>query len=217
MAFDLVQYFAEQISIQKPQLLEHHDPSRRQHLIHELNVLSLGKLISLWREDEAKCYHEIKSQEQLYIQQIARSLTTSVHNQSVLSKAELEPALSEILSLQLKELKQLEDTASFGLDGFRELLKGQRDHLSGQADDWVWLTNNLIELKGSKPLQQEPLSLQATLQEFNQMVNQNDHHDHHPVAEVVMPAVPAWSKAVEPVVAVAILWLLWCAGTQIFA
>lgn len=217
MAFDLVKYFAEQINLQKPQLLEQYDPALRPKLLHELNILSLGKIVSLWREDEAKFYHEIQAQEPLYIQHVSRSLTTSTHNQSYLSKIELEHTLSEIFSLQLKELKQLDETASFGIDGFRELLKGQIEHLSGQADDWVWSTNNLIELKGSKAMIQEQLSLQVTLQEFNQMVTQNDHHDNHHVAEIVTPAVPTWSKLVEPAVAIVILWFLWCAGTQIFA
>ena len=217
MAFDLVQYFAEQISIQKPQLLPQYDANTRQSILHDLNVLSLGKLIVLWREDHNKLYQEIQSQEQLYIQEIARRLTTSVHNQSPLAKGQLEPVLTEIVSLQLQELKQLEDTARFGIDGFRELFRGQIEHLSGQAHDWVWLTNRLTELQGSKPIPQEPLSLHTTLKEFNQMVSQNDQHDHHPVAEVAMPAVPTWSKAVEPIVAIAILWILYSAVTQVFA
>lgn len=217
MAFDLVQYFAEQISIQKPQLLQQYDPTTKENLLHDLNVLSLGKLITLWREDHNKLYQEIQSQEQLYIQEVARRLTTSVHNQSPLPKDQLEPVLTDIVSLQLQELKQLEDTARFGVDGFRELFRGQIEHLSGQADDWVWLTNRLTELQGSKPMVQEQLSLQTTLKEFNQMVSQNDHHDHHPVAEVAMPAVPAWSKVLEPIIAIAILWILYGAVTQVFA
>lgn len=217
MAFDLVQYFAEQISIQKPQLLADYDAHTRQQHLHELNVLCLGKLITLWNEDEKKLYHEIQAQEQLYIQEIARRLTTSVHNQSSLTKTELEPTLSEIAKLQLQELKQLEDTAHFGIEGFRELLKGQIEYLSGQADDWVWSTNRLTSLQGSKPMQQEPLSLDATLKEFNHMVQQNYHHDHHPVAEVVAPAVPGWAKLLEPVVAIVILWILYSAVSQVFA
>ena len=217
MAFDLVQYFAEQISIQKPQLLEQYDANIRQSLLHDLNVLSLGKLIVLWREDQKKLYQEIQSQEQLYIQEIARRLTTSVHNQSPLPKEQLEPTLTDIVGLQLQELKQLEDTANFGLEGFRELLSGQVEHLAGQAHDWVWSTNRLTELKGSKPMVQEQLSLDATLKEFNRMASQNDHHDHHPAIEVATPAVPAWSKALEPIVAVVILWILYSAVTQVFA
>ena len=217
MAFDLVQYFAEQISIQKPQLLEQYDSNIRQSLLHDLNVLSLGKLIVLWREDQKKLYQEIQSQEQLYIQEIARRLTTSVHNQSPLPKEQLEPTLTDIVSLQLQELKQLEDTANFGLEGFRELLSGQVEHLAGQAHDWVWSTNRLTELKGSKPIAQEQLSLDATLKEFNRMASQNDHHDHHPAIEVATPVVPAWSKALEPIVAVVILWILYSAVTQVFA
>lgn len=217
MAFDLVQYFTEQISIQKPQLLDDHTTSERQHLLHELTTLSLGKLISLWREDEKQLYREIQSQEQLYIQEISRHLTTSKNNQSVLPKAQLENTMSEIVSLQLKELKQLDETAHFGVDGFRELFNGQIEYLSGQADDWVWLTNNLTELKGSKPIAQEQLSLDTTLKEFNQMVSQNNHHDLHATAEIITPETPVWSKLIEPVIALIILWILYCAATQIFA
>lgn len=217
MAFDLVQYFAEQISIQKPQLLEQYDSPTRQSLLHDLNILSLGKIIVLWREDHNKLYQEIQSQEQLYIQEISRRLTTSVYNQSPLAKEQLEPTLTEIVRLQLKELKQLEDTASFGIKGFHELFQGQIEHLAGQAHDWVWSTNRLTELKGSKPIVEEQLSLDATLKEFNRMASQHDHHNDHPAIEVVTPAVPAWSKAVEPIVAIAILWILYCAVTQVFA
>jgi hypothetical protein len=35
-----------------------------------------------------------------------------------------------------------------------ELLLGQIEHLSGQAEDWVWSTQ-LNELIGSKPVEQE--------------------------------------------------------------
>jgi hypothetical protein len=33
MAFDLVQYFAEQIKIQKPQLLSQLEPEQRKHIL----------------------------------------------------------------------------------------------------------------------------------------------------------------------------------------
>ncbi|MGA5989420.1 hypothetical protein ACPB4A_27575, partial [Escherichia coli] len=61
-----------------------------------------------------------------------------------------------------------------GPSGLKELLLGQIEHLSGQADDWVWATSELTELIGSKPIEQEELSLEETMQEFNQMVNQQN-------------------------------------------
>lgn len=152
MAFDLVQYFSDQVKIQKPQLLQQYDADSRNAYIQELNALTLGKLIRLWREDDNKLYQEIKTLDPLYIQEVSRHLTTSVHNQSELPKPELEHSISEILSLQLTELKQLDETGNFGSNGLKELLQGQIEHLSGQADDWVWSTNELTELKGSKPL-----------------------------------------------------------------
>lgn len=216
MAFDLVQYFAAQIKLQKPSLLKQYNAVDRDQYIQEINALSLGKLVSLWREDNQKLYQEIDHQDELYIQEIARRLTTSPHNQSPLSKTELEQNISEVLALQLTELKQLDQTGNFGHKGLGELLLGQIEHLSGQADDWVWSTNDLIELKGSKPIPQEELSLEASMKEFNQMVQQHTHDDHQNI-EPVEAIVPTWSKVLEPIVAIAILAILWCSVTQLFA
>ncbi|WP_168461952.1 hypothetical protein [Acinetobacter sp. A1] len=216
MAFDLVQYFASQIKLQKPSLLKQYDSVERDQYIQEINALSLGKLVSLWREDNQKLYQEIDSQDELYIQEVARRLTTSTANESTLSKTELEHNISEILALQLAELKQLDHTGNFGNKGIGELLLGQIEHLSGQADDWIWLTNELTELKGSKPIPQEELSLEASMKEFNQMVQQHS-HDNHAEIELIEATVPTWSKVLEPIVAIAILAILWCAVTQLFA
>ncbi|NNH77772.1 hypothetical protein HLH17_08890 [Acinetobacter sp. ANC 5380] len=219
MAFDLVQYFAEQINNQKPQLLEQHSrEDRKEHLL-EINALVLGKLITLWRSNDKKVYQEISSPEELFIQEVARHLTTSSKNQSTLAKNELEPAVTEILRLQLAELKQLNDIGNLEVQGLRELLLGQIEHLSGQAPDWVWSTNDLLELKGSKPIVQEEISLDSTMKEFNQMVSQQHtdaNEDQHNTAAVVNTTVPGWSKILEPVVAVIILWVLYCAATQMF-
>ena len=216
MAFDLVQYFAAQIKLQKPSLLKQYNAVDRDQYIQEINALSLGKLVSLWREDNQKLYQEIDHQDELYIQEIARRLTTSPHNQSPLCKTELEQNISEVLSLQLTELKQLDQTGNFGNKGLGELLLGQIEHLSGQADDWVWSTNDLIELKGSKPIPQEELSLEASMKEFNQMVQQHTHDDHQNI-EPAEAIVPTWSKVLEPIVSIAILAILWCSVTQLFA
>lgn len=170
----------------------------------------------MWREDNQKLYQEIDHQDELYIQEIARRLTTSQHNQSTLSKTELEQNISEVLALQLTELKQLDQTGNFGNKGLGELLLGQIEHLSGQADDWVWSTNDLIELKGSKPIPQEELSLEASMKEFNLMVQQHTHDDHQNI-EPVEAIVPTWSKVLEPIVAISILAILWCSVTQLFA
>lgn len=216
MAFDLVHYFAEQIKIQKPQLLRQYPSKKRCELLNDINTLSLGKLISLWRKDEDKIYQEIHSEDQLYIQEVARHLTTSKHNQSTLSKAELEQATSEILSLQMSELKQLDITGQYKLRGMRELLLGQIEHLSGHAQDWVWSTNELTELIGSQPIEQEELSLDQTMKEFNHMVT-HQHVDTHQVAEPVTVNAPTWSKVLEPVVAIFILAVLYCALQTVFA
>jgi hypothetical protein len=215
MAFDLVQYFAEQINTQKPQLLEHYSREDRKTQLLEINALVLGKLISLWRTDDKKVYQEISSPEDLFIQEIARHLTTSSKNQSSLPKNELEPTVTEILKLQLAELKQLNDIGNLNIRGLHELILGQIEHLSGQASDWVWSTNELTELKGSKPIEQEEISLDSTMKEFSQMVHQNIQQ--HDVEEVSVVSTPTWAKIVEPVVAIAILWVLASAACNIFA
>ena len=207
MAFDLVHYFAEQSLLQSPNLLNGSTVQTRQQQVFELNALVLGKLIQLWRKDSDKLYTEIQDQNPLYIQEIARHLTTSPKNQSTLSKQQLESSLSEILALQLSELKQLEQTGHLGKTGLNELMIGQIDHLSGQADDWVWSTNQLTELIGSKPSIEEDVSLDETMKEFNQMVH-TAHHDTD-VNEVVHDVVPTWSKIVAPLVALAVLIFLY--------
>ena len=217
MAFDLVQYFAEQIKIQKPQLLNQYPVNEKNKLIDEVNILALGKLISLWCQNDNKIYQEIKTSDPLYIQEVARQLTTSKHNQSTLKNSELEQSISEILTLQLAELNQLDETGGFGHNGLKELILGQIEHLSGQAEDWVWLTNNLNELIGSKPVEQEELSLDTTMKEFNQMVHQAQphHEDLHIEEQTTEISVPTWSKIIAPIVALAILGYLYCIYTQL--
>ena len=212
MAFDLVQYFAEQIKIQKPQLFSKFSAQEKQAYIEEVNVLTLGQLISLWIQDHSKVYKEIHSSDPLYIQGVARHLTTSAHNKSSLKPAELEASISEILTLQLTELKQSDETGSFGQTGLTELLTGQIEHLSGQAEDWVWSTNQLTELLGSKPVEQHEISLDATLQEFSQLVHHTPKQD-----EIVVEQepVPNWAYIVAPLVSLYILVFLYCAYCQL--
>lgn len=216
MAFDLVQYFAEQIKIQKPQLLRDFTPEQQHQYVSDINALTLGKLISLWRNDENALYQEIRSQDQLYIQEIARRLTTTPKNQSSLDKIQLEHLISEVLTLQLAEIKQLDDTAHFGPAGLAELLLGQIEHLAGQADDWVWSTNELTELIGSKPITQETVSLDETMKEFHQMVQQADTHHEEVNSTENSPLIPAWSNILAPVVALAIIAYLYCQMSQLF-
>lgn len=219
MAFDLVQYFAEQIKIQKPQLLSQLEAVERTAHIEEINALTLGKIISLWRKDDDALYQEILSQDHLYSQEIARHLTTSPQNKSDLERAVLESATTEILELQFAELKQLDTAGSLGKRGLRELVIGQIEHLSGQAKDWVWSTNELTELIGSQPTVQEEISLDETMKEFNQMVNvQNtDTHVDHPEVTVSETTQPTWAKFAEPVVALVVLYILFEAVSKVFA
>ena len=215
MAFDLVQYFAEQIKSQKPQLLSQYSAEERCNYLNEINILSLGRLISLWRKDEDKIYQEIHSQDPLYIQEISRHLTTSKLNQSELAKPELEQATSEMLSFQISELKQLDETGNYKQRCMRELLLGQIEHLSGQAKDWVWSTNELNELIGSQPIIEDEISLDQTMKEFNQMVS-HVQNDSNKVVEPVGAQVPTWSKVIEPAVAIVVLAILYCALQTIF-
>lgn len=219
MAFDLVHYFEDQILIQKPELLNQYPANKKDQFIQELNILSLGKLITLWRENENNLYQEIHLLDHLYIQTISRHLTTAPSNESELSKLELENSLRNVLSLQLMELKQLDETGNLGKNGLRELLLGQVEHLSGQANDWVWLTNNLIELKGTKPIIVEDISLENTVQEFNKMMtqDQNAHADDSDTEVSTIATAPTWSRIMEPIVALAILWIIFEALCNIFA
>ncbi|MBI0394364.1 hypothetical protein [Acinetobacter bereziniae] len=219
MAFDLVQYFAEQIKIQKPQLLSQLQAVERTAHIEEINALTLGKIISLWRKDDDALYQEILSQDHLYSQEIARHLTTSPQNKSDLEQTILESATTEILELQFAELKQLDTAGSLGKRGLRELVIGQIEHLSGQAKDWVWSTNELTELIGSQPTVQEEISLDETMKEFNQMVNvqTTDTHADHPEVTVAETVQPTWAKVAEPVVALVVLYILFEAVSKVFA
>ena len=212
MAFDLVQYFSDQIKIQQPQLFNQYAQQEQQSHIHEINVLVLGQLISLWKQNSQKLYQEIQTADPLYIQEVARHLTTSKHNQSTLKTIELESSISDVLLLQLVELKQLDQIGNLGLKGLSELLLGQIEHLSGQADDWVWSTNQLTELLGSKPIEQVEISLETTLQEFNQMVHQPQLHDD---SISTQPASPTWSYLISPLVALVILIFLYCSYSQL--
>lgn len=213
MAFDLVQYFAEQLETQKPELLPHLSKEDKRSHITEINALTLGELISQWRLNDKKVYQEITSPDDLYVQEVARHLTTSKENASSLPRAELEELTAAIFKRQLTELKQLHDTGNHTLQSIRELLLGQIEHLSGQVDNWVWSTNNLLELKGSKPIIADELSLEESMKEFNQMVNQHASHEQEETA----PIIPTWSKVAEPLVAVVILWVLYSAVCNIFA
>ncbi|MDM1249100.1 MULTISPECIES: hypothetical protein [unclassified Acinetobacter] len=219
MAFDLVQYFAEQIKIQKPQLLNQYSPDERRTYLLEINALTLGKLVSLWKQNENVVYQEIQRLDHLYVQEVARHLTTSPHNRSRLNKTELEQVIIELLEFQLKEIKQLDETGSFGQRGLRELILGQVEHLAGHADDWVWLTNDLKELKGSKTIEQEQISLDETMKEFNLMVNmQKEHTQAEPLAlEPTAQLNPTWAKIFEPIVALVVLWILFEALQKVFA
>lgn len=214
MAFDLVHYFSEQSMLQKPELLSTYPLNLRQEYLFDLNALILGNLIQLWRKDNNRLYKEIHTIDALYIQEVSRHLTTSPQNQSPLDKKQFEQTISEILLLQLTELKQLDQTGNLGKTGLNELFTGQIEHLSGQADDWVWSTNQLIELIGSKPKIQEDISLDETMKEFNQMVHTAHHDtDSHIIdshsLEPIQEVVPTWSKIVAPLVALAILVFLY--------
>lgn len=218
MAFDLVQYFSEQIKIQKPQLFNQYSLKEKKIYVSEVNVLALGQLISLWKQDPQKLYQEIQTSDPLYIQGIARHLTTSAHNQSTLKATELETSISEVLSLQLAELKQLDETGSFGKTGLTELLLGQIEHLSGQAEDWVWSTNQLTELLGSKPVEQQEISLETTMQEFNQMVHQaQPSHEETLIEDAESQSTPMWAYILSPLVALVILTFLYCSYCQLIS
>jgi len=211
MAFDLVQYFAEQIKTQQPQLLNHFNEEQRENFLNEMSNLSLARIICLWREQPSKMYQEIHALNSLYIQELAQHLTTSKHNESELSRHDFEQCATDIFNLQFIELKQLDDIGQYGENGMNELLVGQIEHLSGHAKDWVWSLSELTELIGSQPTEEEDLSLEESMKEFNQMVHaQQTHSDIETVEQVVEPELkPTWAKIAEPLVALVVLWILY--------
>lgn len=208
MAFDLVSYLKDQIQLQTHKLNLTSIEDKNGH-ITDLNSLALGKLIDAYRQASQQTYNEIKSQDALYIQQLARVLTTASVAEVKIPQAELENNLTQILTLHINELHQLDQTAQLGELGLKELLEGQTEHLSGTAPDWVWSINNLKQLIGSKKVVEEPVSLEATLKEFNEMVHSTAHdHDQQTDIQVAPATVPLWSKIVEPIIAIVILWVL---------
>ena len=211
MAFDLVQYFAEQIKTQKPQLLNNYGGEQRESFLYEMSSLTLARIICLWREQPSKMYQEIQAINPLYIQEIARHLTTSPHNESELKRQDFEQSATDLFNLQFNELKQLDDIGHYGENGMHELLVGQIEHLSGQAKDWVWSLSELTELLGSQPIEEEDLSLEESMKEFNQMVHaQQTHSDVETVEQVAVPELkPTWAVVVEPLVALAVIWVLY--------
>src|SRR5690606_37547064 len=200
MAFDLVQYFVEQIETQKPELLQNHTKEQRREYISEINALTLGKLITQWRDNPQKIYNEITHPDELYILEISRHLTTRPENKSDMPRSELEHLSAEIFHLQLSELKQLHDTANHNLNSIQQLLRRQIQHLSGQADDWILATDNPTQLKGSKHIRQEELSLEISMKQFNHMVNQNPQHVAVEAEDVVLLHVASWAQVIAPVV-----------------
>ena len=99
-----------------------------------------------------------------------------------------------------------------------ELLIGQIEHLSGQAEDWVWSTNQLIELIGSKPIEQPETSLEVTMQEFNQLVHQQAQPLQHATDDQQqIITLPSWSYIFSPIIALVILIFLYCSYSQLIA
>ncbi len=215
MAFDLVQYFNDQLIFQKPLLLNNYDRELRDKYILEINTLTLGKLVTLWRDNDEIQFEKLNTLNDTYLSEIANSLITSKHNQSTLKPNELKAGVLEILTFQLEEILQLETTGSYGKKGLKELILGQIEHLSGHADDWVWSTNGLLELQGSKTIHQEDISLDSTMKEFNQMVQQHTYTDDNQVSTETV--TPTWAKIIEPVVALVILWIVAQALCSVFA
>ena len=217
MAFDLVQYFIEQSKNQKPLILPDLSNTQRNEHLQQLNVLTLASIIHHWESDPNQAYLDITSLSPDAHNSIVGTILSSKYNESSLNQSSLKNALYSILALQTNELKQLHDISLMNQNGLAELLLGQIEHLSGQADDWVWLTSNQKILLGSKPIHEEHVSLETSIQEFNQMVQQtHQHEDIQTESTVATNTAPTWALILEPIVAIAILSVLWCAVSQLF-
>lgn len=211
MAFDLVYYFTEQLKGQKPQLLHSLAHPLRCEQLQQLNCLSLGLLIQLSRQAPESLYNDITQSNPLFTQQLARQLASHELQQIPLDLTLREDVLKQIIGLQLSELKQLDQTAHLGMAGMVELLNGQIEHLSGQAPDWVWHCNGLLELVGSQSSATvAEISLASTLKEFHDMVHQHETQDTHTfAADTAELPTPTWAKIAAPVIALAVLAYLY--------
>ena len=153
----------------------------------------------------------------------------------------LEMASQHIVSAVLAEVFELVDAASLGEEGLDELLVGQPEHLQGQAPDWVWQLSGLTSLCGQAATVVDPseaLDLAAGIASLNQLVRQAvkhshsatssespmssidiDHsaqqqHDEHPaVLLVAQRDAGQLTRVLEPLIAVAILGLLYALFT----
>lgn len=211
MAFDLVYYFTEQLKGQKPQLLQSFAHPLRCEQLQQLNCLSLGLLIQLARQAPDALYKDISDLNPLFIQQLARQLASHELQQIPLERGLREDLLNHIIGLQLSELKQLDQTAHLGVAGMLELLNGQIEHLSGQAPDWVWHCNGLLELVGSQSSTTlAEISLASTLKEFHDMVHLHETQDTQTfAADTAELPTPTWAKIAAPVIALAVLAYLY--------
>ncbi len=93
----------------------------RDQYIQEINALSLGKLVSLCKT--TKNFIKKLIIKMNYIFRKLHVDSPHLHTISQLSpKLSLNRIISEVLALQLTELKQLDQTGNFGNKGLGELL-----------------------------------------------------------------------------------------------
>lgn len=214
MAFDLVHYFYEQALIQKPELLSNLTIDEKKFHLNELNSLALGKIIQLWRFDENTLYQKIHQIDSIELRRLAHQLSTSAQNKSELDQISQENTLTGILALQLGELAQLDNTANLGKEGIGELLNGQLEYLSGQVNDWVWQTNQLKELVGTKQNvdnHTSEISLDESMKDFKDMIHQHNEKviSLNDVSETHSIITPQWAKIIAPIVAFFIILFLY--------
>ncbi|MEB3754654.1 hypothetical protein [Acinetobacter sp. MD2(2019)] len=217
MVFDLFQYFNDQVKLKKNQLLPHHNTQQAEQLISDTNALVLGKLIYDWQTNATQTQHNIEQQNPSYIESIHQQLSPSIHHQPALNPTEFNTLLQHTIQLQLEEIKQLGDIGHFGKYGLSHVLTSQIDYLFGQADDWVWQSNQLSTLIGSKKaIEEQENTLNETDQDTETMSHAHHDQDQH-LAEPTLAKTPTWAKIVEPVVALAVLAYLYCVYTQLTA
>lgn len=223
MAFDLVHYFYEQALVQKPELLSNLTIDEKKFHLNELNSLALGKVIQLWRFDEDTFYQKIHQIDSNEIQRLAHQLSTSAQNESELDQISQENTLIGILELQLDELAQLDNTANLGKEGVSELLNGQVEYLSGQANDWVWQTNQMKELIGTKQNVNNnttETSLDESVKDFRNMIHQQNEKIILPndMTETHLTTItPQWAKNIAPIIAFFIIIFLYLQCTKLIS
>lgn len=196
----------------------------------ELIAFSLAHLVYLNRQDAVTTYQHIKArQADFFWQSIDNNAFDTYVAQAYAdsSTAEVQAFINQILAYLLMDINDIDDTASLEQAGVSELIEGQLEHLAGEAADPLWAIAQLPELQGQVEQQATPVDIHTSIASLSKMIhdaathsqsqgNDDTSHDlhndtHHPHNELPpQREASTLFKVLEPLLALAILWGLWC-------